>query len=1326
MEGETSASDFAVRCRATVVRLALYVRRRCLVLSRRIHLLLSFFETIQLLAVILDQDYPSGSALSGPLAQGLLIIGQPGVAAVAYGLSDLVCLGVTMGLMAGLLIALGYLFVVFWQLQEYEFQRILSGSSSIPLLEFVSFLITSLMLATDFAYLPILGYLNYNSLQAYWMYLLQAVFLAEVSVLVLCFSSSKLGSRNFAAISQPLFALYRKLTYWVFIFALHLFPYQEHHALHEASYLLTGGFWTYQLFFMIPYQQELKNQVELGEALMLVWAGIMLIVASVNGLRGPAFLVTHISTNIGVLGVVLLAAHAYKGHIQQKERISFRFELELRLRWHFQNYQREASQGRLKDSVKLSKELRQKLDTPAISELCQDAYNRYPTDHYVLMRLLEYFLILKEKNFVKSLLARLQSLQSNLLTHLDIACCECYSLAELTKTKSDSDAAQFLKNNTLLASVKRIDEEVTVLFLRLGDLFMMPTLETEETSTVLRRILIATEKAKEMYSQLYQFSGDSEEFTQQYISFAQFLRDTDKVGSLEARLKHITQAKRSKTHLHDDSVFYQDDQNCALVISLDKKSVGKILTCRGAHHLGYVESELLDGSCLTLIPAIFAAGHAELFKSVHQYRHSSSIYEGHQFVYVVAKDGHLRRVAWRIKLINYELGKLGALVAFKPVPDGVEMATIENACVSQCTEAFSLVLKASHSQPILEAKVRELEVWEDGWSLLRCRGVFGYVDFKARLWRFISPKLYPVVVMETLSMMPLQAIPSANKAVLFDFPEQVTSIKEGKQQTRPMPATHSKTDLTSVKCLLKGYCVLSLASFLASILAQVGIIIAIQAQQADLNLDLSFMGLLSDLRAQALLAAVDVSELHYLKEVPRERSEADLKTDMLNRASYLEILSEDLLKLARDESPELTLPTIVWWDVIGEKIIFSEKNSIEVAEMIAFALRKSADSGHPDSGTVHSLLRNTPADAQSSLSALVNARLDYHYANNVSDRNALVTPLLALYSCLAVLMVVGLSWFSMLLSRKRTLLWKQANSLDYSIITAYGAWVRQRLEEVHNLEAVQGKAKSDRVLRYGLHSRILSLWVCLAVTVSVSVGLFVASYEAAFMEMQDAQFNQPPIFYMTGLQQTLLANIIFWQRELTLPASFQTASLHPLNTQPASPLHSLFAYFDDLVESQLALRSNYSSDLDISESHFQFLYGTQTSTVLELSRGYNPALSHLKAMVCDCLSTHANSDICRSADTLAFALLNSTKTNQSYYRSLGDDIMLRGVSMAVQLIAITVAVGVVYLLGIVVPVCVSVGKLVESEAELVPLVLKIGGRDLGTRVGMTTMKLSLP
>ena len=446
------------------------------------------------------------------------------------------------------------------------------------------------------------------------------------------------------------------------------------------------------------------------------------------------------------------------------------------------------------------------------------------------------------------------------------------------------------------------------------------------------------------------------------------------------------------------------------------------------------------------------------------------------------------------------------------------------------------------------------------------------------------------------------------------------------------------------------------------------------------------------------------------------------------RANGLETLAGDLLALAGSDSSELTQPTIVWWEVIGEKTIFTKKNSIEVASTLALAMRKAADSTLSDPTALHSFLRNAPAETQYSLTDLIDTRLDYHRVNNASDREALITPLLATYFSLAFLIAIGLAWISLRLSQGRVTLWRQASSLDYDTLTAYGVWVRQRLEEVHSLETVQTKTKSSRALRYSLHRRVICLWLCVAVTVAVSVGLFVASYEVAFLGIQEMQFKQPFIFHLTSLQQTLLANLIFWQRHLTLPVSLQAASRYPLNTQPASPVHSLFASFDQLAASQLALRSEYSSDLDLPEAHFQFLYGAQESAVPELGRGYSAALSHLKAMVFDCLSSSQPYwSACGSSDTLAFALLNSTRTNQSYYRSDGDTAMSLGTANAAQLTVISAIVGLVCLLVTVLPTCMSVGRLGKLEAELVPLMVKIAGREQGTRAGMgTTIRSSLP
>ena len=1326
MESETQDHTFVVRCRAAFVRVALYIRHHSLFHSPQLPVLVSAYQLLQFLSLLLNPAYPSGQGLASALSLVLHTLGQPLVSAVTYGLPTFTSLFLLVFLVIGLVLPTCYLFVRFYSLHEYEFQRVLKLQTHLPLVGPVSKLLSWVLLLSELLFLPIIDYFNHEiSFQVYF-YPLQVLFLLQICLLRLFFTPTKLQNRSFSSISHPIFSLYQAATYFLLPFSLYIFPYPERCLLHISMYLFLGGFWSYQLFFFLPYQRNLLNNLELLKGIMIFWTGVMIVIGKINGLEGEMFLTMHIITNIGVFAVVLLAEQTYKERILKKRSISYKFELELRLRWHLQGFFGSVNTGK----GKITKEMRRKLDTGEINSLCEDAYSRFPTEPYILMRLLEYFLLLKEIVFAKTLLARLQHADHSFLTRLDLKCSEFHAISVLTKSKTDSDAGQFMQIASNLQSTKHTDEEMTVLALRLGEMFQSPALDVAETSKILTNTIKIVLKTKKTYEILYRILGENEEFVKQYLSFMRFLRDTEKISSLEGRMKQLNQNKKTKLHFKDESLFFQDEQSCVLLVTLEKGSAGRILACKSTHVLGFMESELQDSNCTGLIPAVFVGSHTANFRNIHKFRHSSKIYARPQLVYIVSKDGFLRKAVWKLRLVNYEPGKLGALIALKLVPDGLEIATIAENCISQTTESFYQVLKVSHSQPILEAKIRELTDWDTEVSLLQCKGAFGYVDFKACSRTFVSSTKYRVVVMDKKSFVPLQSIPTSSKSVFFDFSEQASN---GANETK-IPVSTSNTSISSDKSanfhyisyqnrLLKVYFGLSFLCLLLSIICQIGIIFVINAQKADLSVDLDYMGSLGELRTELILSAVDISELNTLGEVNRGRNKEDLKTDLVIKANFMENLAEKLLILASEDSPELTEKRIVWWEIIGKTAVFSMKNSIEIASISALRLRKCADSGVADPASVLLFLRNAAFETKLCLSRLINERLDFHEKYNASDRLKLVTPLLGVFCGVMVASALGLIWIAGQVSYRRKTLWKEANKLDHETVHAYGMKVRQRLEEVHNMEAMQNRWKGSRRLRYKVHWKIWGLWVNLGAVLALGVGLFMLNYQVAFISMQESQYHQPYAIHATGLQQTLLAEVIFWLRELTLPPALQLTSLYPANTQPPSAEIALFDAFQELTDTQMKLRFDYSSDLQITQEHFQFLYGAETQTTAELSRGYTPAMNYIKNLVSACLSAEPVSkkywETCGSTDALTYSLLNSTRTNQGYYLNMGDSVVTESVSIVAELIGVSAVIVLVYSLAALVPVCALVDKLGRTEVELVPLLLKIAGKEQFIRTNST-------
>lgn len=1312
---ETSSKTATLmELQVAAVRLSLFIRKYCTVHSRGACLFLTAYEALNLTSIALaNPEYAWYSGVPATVWEVLRLVGQTATFAQAQGVPDYALIGSLLATLSLLLIAVCYLAWALARLQDFEFRRVLSGEKEIRFQPIARATILTCVILHEVMYIPCLDWLNQANLPLSFTYFVQIWLGVTVVGSSVYFSSYKLGSSTYNSMSCPCLALYGKLSYSLFVLGLALFSYSAHLVLHVSVYLVTGGLWLCQVFAKVPYQQELLNKVEIAKALLLTWTGVVLILADINTLAGVSFLLMHIILYFAWLLVVLTALRIYMSSIARKEKVTYDFELELRLRWHLQ--------GKLYDSltrkaIKPTKALRQELDTSAINSLCRSAYQQFATKPYTLMCFIEYFSILKEKTFVKILLCRLQTLPKDILSFIDVACCEYAVLNAFAAMKSDQEAIQYLRLFQHLKRVKEQDEELCLCLHRIVDLYEAPYFITSDLDLILKRVVGSLKRTKWTYESLAQVIGDNPVFGQLYAGFLRLLQIPGKAKDIEARLKHMKHEMVAKYRVRKESVFYFDQQNMVLLVSLHHNALGKVLVAKGAALLGFEDAELVDLNCKVIVPEMLRSTHSDHMQHLFSYRHRHIMYNAVHRLIVLDKRGFCHWAYWKNRLINYEAGRIGAFVAIRLVEEKEEFALIGQSKLTNMTEGFNKSISTVPSLlSDLESALHRPHL-QHGEVLLSTALEGLQVSYRFKRVQLVqSMDVEMVTVKESAVSVPTKSF--SGKSVGFEpsSPSNASNLIRDKQFTEEKTSSLAsqgpvqpfmRSFLTSMRAF-KLLIAVSFCSVLLGALAQTGLIIGIQAQVTDLNADISLIEDISDLRTALQRVALDSRELSlrssgsfYL------RNATELRLDLLSLEEKLGNLTLELLAEADAGIKEMESSNIDWWKLERKRGVLDRKNAIELASYLEMAVNRLLIGEDIEMELVSELVRNGPSETLRCIDRIINDRIEYHKSTFSRSQEVVIVPLFLLFYSLLTLLICLSAVLLFKLSAQRKHLLRQYAGLQTDLVLSFHTVVAGRLEQVHEYEYVPCRIRNGRKLSYSLLRVQKGVLMLAAVAFLVTIACFQTNYQLTYNDIQISLEKQPFVFQAVTSLKSHLESLLFWLREAQIqPSAPHLPSYSPDNHQAMDPVSVLTQLLQLLTAELQSLRGRgkaYSSDWDLTTAHFAFIYTSSVYVERDLHCGFYPALFALPTSVFSCVNSlsEAYSEACFSVEKTLFTLISLCETNQDFFHSSIKLQTSQTLSLSLSILSIYTLAALLFLLFLYIPTAWALLYAVKRELEV--------------------------
>ena len=1320
------------------VRLSLFIRKYCAVHSRGACLFLTAYEALNLTSIALaNPDYAWHSSVPSSLWQVLRLLGQTATFIHDTGVPDYAMMTSLLTSLSLLLLALSYLTWALSRLQDFEFRRVLSGEKKIRFQSITRTIVLTCVVVHEVMYIPFLDWLNGTDLLVKSAYGVQIWLAITVVCCTVYFTSYKLGSSAYNSMSSPFQALYGKVTYTLFVLSVSLFPYSSHSILHQVSYLCLGLFWLFQVFAKLPYQRFLLNQIEIAKATLITCTGLSLVIANVADLGGLSFLLMHIILYIACLMAIFIVHQEYISYLATKKEITYEFEMELRLQWHLK--------GKLYDkiarkAIKSTKELRKSLDTVEFDALCQDAYRKFPSRPYILMCFIEYFTILKEKTFVKVLLSKLQTLPKDVLSFVDVACCEYAVMNGFAAMKSDQEAIQYLR---LLQHIKRVKEQDEVLCIALHRLVLLyepPHFRSLDLSALLPFLFHQLKVTKLTYESLSQVIGDNPVFGTLYSGFLRLCQNHDKAHQIESRLKHMKHEMNAKYRAKEESVFYFDEKNMVLLVSLHASSMGKIVLSSGAGLLNYQDSDLIDSNCTLLIPGMFHARHSDHLRKVYSYRHKHPIFQGVYRQLVMDKQGFVHWAHWKIRLINYEKGKIAVMVAIRLVEENSEFAVLKNGQIENMSEKFSDFIQQN---PEIREKIENKlnSAYISPGSLLHTV----QINEKEVHFRFQSTKLIHILEVKTVVMsehesnFPSKAL--SGKSVYFDVfsPSEISVFPKENSKKTPIKVPISSQSHQiflqnlhfSVK-LLKFFIGVVVLGVLTGVCAQTGLIIGLSSQIIDLKNDISVIENLSFLRFALQKATLNAREIHLnvFNSLYFSRNKAEIVSDLVNLRSDIGNLTMFLLDSGLSEFTERGMD---WWRVEPSRIWMRPKNVVDICEYLERSVNKILESEGSEE-VLRELMRNGYSETAESLTNAIERRVKFHKDTFEDAKNVIIVPLFVVFYSLMVIFAVFSVVLIIKINRYRYLLLSKYATLPAETVLNFHFQVANRLEQVHSYDSVSSRIHTHRrKLQYKSLSLQRLIWVLLLVNIGVITGSFQGNYELAFAQVQEVLDKQPYVFRAVTDINSELVSSLFFLREAKLATLDHIQLLYlPENNQFAPFFPTISSVLTHLTTDYSSLRGRneaYSSDLSLTSAHFSFLYSPSSPSSPFFHFGFTPALLSLPNTLFSCLfaSTPGYSETCMVTEREILLLITENEVNQMHFHTSMDERTNQTQGKAVTVMSVSLTVSVLYVLLVYIPVVVRLKNVLKREVDVYELLTSSSNPDhCSTEKQVSTYKASLP
>ena len=540
-------------------------------------------------------------------------------------------------------------------------------------------------------------------------------------------------------ISNPKYKLIKYLIIVLFLVQVRIFPYAE---MTNSKILATLGLGAglYATFtYRLPYHFLILNTIESMKGVNMMALALVAGVCKVLGLSQASLMPAMVLFCVlPVLFFLLKNFHekAYK-KVSRAYHASSVEEVELILRYYIQKFKHS----------EMSESAVERVDSvlkPAVEEFCKE--------QCIFLWLIYYFQNSEsDKEYLKYLMSQLLKLPGTFLLSAEVLFCRIKTEIYLMNNEEDEELAKFVTLERKLKRTMKIDQDICYKVVEVMEGKERNSINFDSFVRKIQEISYETKLCKMAYKRLLKL--DAIKFCpfifEYYFSYLRSIENSEKINKYYTRFKQAEDYLNQKRAGGDDLLYF-DNQNLFLRVSLERKSLGKVVEVKNAYLLKFTNDELMDRDSIDIVPDPFKKNHEVWYRRINEYRHKHPLYRGIHSITLLNRYGFIENLNWKVRMHCDRLGNLTLFVKLKPTELAVDLAFIHPETWEICSFTYGFYMFLRKELGITQGGLNlfkmynKLEEWIDDFEVVRSEIPETKEVISVRTETFLIYGVYPI------------------------------------------------------------------------------------------------------------------------------------------------------------------------------------------------------------------------------------------------------------------------------------------------------------------------------------------------------------------------------------------------------------------------------------------------------------------------------------------------------------------------------------------------------------------------------------------------------
>lgn len=506
-------------------------------------------------------------------------------------------------------------------------------------------------------------------------------------------------------ISMPIFIGIKRMSLFIVIYSLRNLKYQNSWEMYCTVLIGVGLYYFYKVYNMLPYRSIASNYVESFKAVILVWGGIVLFIAKIDGMNDQE------SYGASLLLFMPLPLLMYL----TKEAIKYRHK-------QFITYPGIICLNQLFHVLQFHLSTQSTIDTESTIKGFIAQFN---DNIYLSMWCIFYFMRISNLNAAKILLSGIEIKDSKWILfsykHLILK-----TLKNLQKNSTDdSEALSYLEFSESYSILRKEDYKASISLYSFYKELMTVNPRSSKISGIIDRMYDQLRNTHKFYTRLTRMYDSNPRLLDDFASFLDAVLNSAKHEGISLKAHKAHNEVSYRYSVTDKDPHYFDSRNTIMIVS--EKS-GQIIWLHNSALLGYVDNQLEKLSFQLLIPEPVRTLHSIFFKRCSDIWGKHFLVNGILELAVVDRQQFLNPVFVKSRMMSLNDGGLVLLISIKPNFRGEVMGFLSlDGCF-----ILSIVI-SKQTQQLVIFLCKQLECSEDEIYSLNILAHLGISEWQSDL-----------------------------------------------------------------------------------------------------------------------------------------------------------------------------------------------------------------------------------------------------------------------------------------------------------------------------------------------------------------------------------------------------------------------------------------------------------------------------------------------------------------------------------------------------------------------------------------------------------------